>query len=140
MNALGIRHLKNNVRVLLINNGGGAEFKVMTRHWKERVNVDGFISACGHNGNARGWAENCGFTYLTASSKQEFVNVKEVFLAAGENPVLLEVFTNGEDEQKAIELFTGKNRITTSEDKLKHLVGSILGPQGVSIIKKIIKQ
>lgn len=140
MNALGIRHLKNNVRVLLINNGGGAEFKVMTRHWEECVNVESYISACGHNGNARGWAENCGFTYLTASSKQELFNVKEDFLSTSEKPVLLEVFTNGEDEQKAIELFTVKNRIITNEDKLKHLVGSILGPKGVTVIKKIIKR
>ena len=61
MNALGIRHIKKNVRIILINNGGGAEFKIMTDAWKEDVHVADFISANGHNGSAKGWAENCGF-------------------------------------------------------------------------------
>ena len=31
-------------------------------------------------------------------------------------------------------------RVTTKEDKIKHLVSSILGQQGVSVVKKIIKR
>ena len=140
MNALGIRHIKNNVRVLLINNGGGAEFKVMTQNWTERVNVNDYISACGHNGSAKGWAENCGFTYLTASSKEEFDTIRSSFVSQSDIPVLLEVFTNGDDEQKAIEQFTGINRITTNMDRIKHLVSSVIGQQGVNVLKKIIKK
>ena len=140
MNALGIRHIKNNVRVILINNSGGAEFRVMTQHWKEPVNVDKYISACGHNGSAKGWAENCGFAYLSATSKEELANVKEELLSENDKPILLEVFTMGDDEQKAIEIFTGCNRIMSNEDKIKHLVGSVIGEQGMSVIKKIIKK
>lgn len=140
MNALGIRHIKNNVRVLLVNNGGGAEFKIMTQHWKERVNVNNYVSACGHNGSAKGWAENCGFVYLTASSKEELSCVKDSFLTTSDKPILLELFTNGDDEQKAIDLFLGKNRIVYNDDKIKHFVGSIIGQQGVSLIKKVLKK
>lgn len=140
MNALGIRHIKNNVRVLLINNGGGAEFKVMTQHWKEHLSVNNFISACGHNGSAKGWARNCGFVYLKATSKEELSTVKGTFLGPNDNPVLLEVFTDGEDEKKSLEQFLGNNRIETKEEKLKHVVSSILGQHGVSIIKNVIKR
>ena len=140
MNALGIRHIRNNVRVLLVNNGGGAEFKVMTQHWKEPVNVNDYISACGHNGNAKGWAENCGFEYLAASSKEELSNVIDGFLKVKDKPVLLEVFTKGSDEQMAIKSFADHNRITTNEDKIKQIVGSIVGEKGISIVKKIIKK
>lgn len=140
MNALGIHHIKNNVRVLLINNCGGAEFKVMTQHWEEHIDVNKYISACDHNGSAKGWAENCGFSYLAASSKEEFSEVMNSFLSKSEKSVLLEIFTDSNDEQKAIELFVGQNRIATSEDKIKSLVGSIIGKKGVSVLKKIIKR
>lgn len=138
MNALGIRHIKNNVRVLLVNNCGGAEFKVMTNYWKERVIVDKYISACGHNGNAKGWAENCGFTYLSAHSKEEFLSNKEAFVSSNDKPILFEVFTDGESEKLGLEAFGAKNRITTNEDHLKRMVSSLLGQKGVSVIKKIL--
>jgi len=138
MNALGIRHIKNNVRVLLLNNGGGAEFKMMTQQWQETVNVEKYISACGHNGSAKGWAENCGFKYLTAKSKEELEEVKNVFLSPNECSILLEVITDGTEELEAIKLFQGANRKTTTEERIKQLAHSILGKQGISIIKKII--
>lgn len=140
MNALGIRHIKNNVRVLLVNNGGGAEFKIMTQNWKEPLNVDNYISACGHNGSAKGWAENCGFEYMSASSKEELSNTQDKFLRVNDKPILLEVFTSGYNEQIAIKVFADQNRITTNEDKVKQIVGSIIGDKGISFVKKIIKK
>lgn len=138
MNALGIRHIKNNVRVLLINNNGGAEFKLMTSSWEEPVSVEKYVSACGHNGSAKGWAENCGFLYLTASTKEELNEVKDAFLTPCEKPILLEVFTNNVDERIADESIISSNRIANNSDKLKRLVTSVIGQQGVSVIKKII--
>lgn len=139
MNALGIRHIKDNVRVLLINNGGGAEFKIMTRSWKENVHVEEFISANGHNGNARGWAENCGFKYLTATSKEELQEVKSTFLSTSSDPILLEVFTTEESEALAMDILTETNKTESTTDRLKGLVSSIIGEAGVEAIKKIIK-
>ena len=37
---MGIKHIKNNVRVLLINNGGGAEFHIVPSH-NELKTIDG---------------------------------------------------------------------------------------------------
>lgn len=140
MNALGIRHIKNNLRILLINNNGGAEFKIMTDSWKQDVNVESFISACGHNGNAKGWAENCGFNYLSASNKCEFKSAKDKFIQPSEVPIIFEVFTNGDDENIAKELITSANKIQTTSvsNKIKENVRNIIGSKGVKVIKEII--
>ena len=138
MNALGIRHIRSNVRILLINNKGGAEFKVMTQHWKEAVSTDKYISACGHNGSAKGWAQNCGFDYFSVSNEEELKQVKGFFLSESVHPILLEVFTEGEEEKRSIEFMLTRNRIKNYEDKLKHLVSSIVGQQGLLAIKKIV--
>lgn len=140
MNALGIRHIRNNVRVILINNKGGAEFKLMTQNWKELVPTEKYISACGHNGTAKGWAENCGFEYIPVYGKEDLANIKEKFLSFNKKSILLEVFTNGDDEQKAISLLLGANKITNNIDKMKHLVEAVVGQQGMSVIKKIVKK
>lgn len=140
MNSLGIRHIKNNLRILLINNNGGAEFKIMTNSWKEDVHVEEFISANGHNGNAKGWAENCGFCYLKASNKNELAEIKDLFINNNNKPILLEVFTNGDSEVKAMNEFIKANRFTSKEDKIKKMVSNIIGKKNIQLLKKIIEK
>lgn len=139
MNVLGIRHIKNNVRILLINNGGGAEFKVMTRSWNYKPNTDPFISANGHNGSAQGWAENCGFLYMKATTKEEFLSQKGKFVAKSSFPILYELFTKAEDEVEAMECLLSSNRVVTSGDKLKSLVKDMLGKTITDTIKNILR-
>ena len=136
MNALGIRHLKNNIRILLINNQGGAEFKIMTRSWKEDVHVGQYISAEGHNGNAEGWAKNCGFKYLSANNKADFLNIKTQFLQKSSEPILLEIFTEMEDEVSAMNTLIDCNKSQGS--KLKGLISGVLGDKGIELAKKVI--
>lgn len=140
MNALGIRHINKNVRILLINNKGGAEFKLMTQNWSEKVDTDKYISACGHNGTAKGWAEDSGFKYLSASSKSEFLSKEGAFLSSSDSPILFEIFTQSEDEQKAIELFLKSNKIVTISDKFRKVAVSVLGNKGKEIVKKIVNK
>ena len=141
MNALGIRHIKNNVRVILVNNGGGAEFKLMTRKWEEKVNVEKYVSACGHSGNAKGWAENCGFDYIKASNKQEFDKVKGMIIQKSDNPIFVEIFTNAEDEVKALDSFNSYNTLPLStKGKISKVLKSVVGEKGVGTIKKIIRK
>ena len=136
MNALGIRHIKNNVRILLINNGGGAEFKIMTGAWKEDVHVADFISANGHNGNAKGWAENCGFTYLSATDKTSFEKCKTAFVSPSDSPMILEIFTCADDEKEANDLILEANRIISKVDSIKALIKNTIGKKGSNILKK----
>lgn len=139
MNALGIRHIKKNLRVLLINNGGGAEFKIMTRSWKHDVKVDDYISANGHNGSAKGWAENCGFEYFSASNKSELKIVKESFLSQSNKPIMLEVFTQEDDEEKAMSQLIKANRYESPTDITKKIIKGVIGDKGVDFVKKCIK-
>ncbi len=140
MNALGIRHIKKNLRVLLLNNGGGAEFKIMTRTWKDDVHVEDFISANGHYGSAKGWAENCGFCYLTASDKKELDAVKNLFVSDNESPILLEVFTRGDDELIAMSAIIDANRISGTNGKMASVLNSFIGEERTNVIKSVAKK
>jgi 2-succinyl-5-enolpyruvyl-6-hydroxy-3-cyclohexene-1-carboxylate synthase len=62
MNSLGIRHLKDNIRILLVNNGCGVEFRMSEQLNNELGNdIFPYIADKGHYGNAKSWAESCGF-------------------------------------------------------------------------------
>jgi 2-succinyl-5-enolpyruvyl-6-hydroxy-3-cyclohexene-1-carboxylate synthase len=140
MNALGIRHIKNNVRILLDNNRGGGEFRVMTKNWKTKPDVAPFISAEGHNGCAKGWAENCGFEYLSASNKEEFDSLLEKFISPNEKSILLEMFTRPEDEPIAITSFLSANRIVNSSSIIKDMAKKVLGEKSIQLVKNITKR
>lgn len=139
MNALGIRHIKNNVRILLINNHGGTEFRFMTKNWKYKHDVAPFTSADGHNGlSAKGWAENCGFEYISASNKKELLANSEYFVSRGDKSILFELFTDSQDELAAWDMFLSVNAITSPASKLKSAVAGIIGKDAVKIIKNIL--
>lgn len=138
MNALGIRHIKKNVRIILINNGGGAEFKIMTDAWKEDMHVADFISANGHNGSAKGWAENCGFIYFSATDESSFEKCKVNLISRSDKPIILEVFTYVDNEKKANDLILASNRISSKTDNIKALIKNVLGEKGTDVLKKII--
>lgn len=139
MNSLGIRHIKKNLRVLLINNNGGAEFKIMTGNWKERIDTSSYISANGHNGNAKGWAENCGFIYLSAKTKEEFQKYKKLFVEESDKPILFEIFTLPDDEKTAMDTFVANNRLDNLNGGLKSIAKNILGNKSIEIIKNIVR-
>lgn len=93
MNALSIKGISKNVRVLLSNNGGGAEFHIYP-HLQKNDKIDLHIAAA-HGYTAREWAESAGFRYLSARDKEELSTAMTEFIAAGsDRPVLLEVFTD----------------------------------------------
>ena len=140
MNSLGIRHIKNNVRILMINNNEGAEFGFMTDKWKYKPNIHPFISAKGHYSKTKGWANDCGFDYISATSKEEFKYYETKFVSTSEQPIVFEVFTKSEEEVKAWDIFLNSNRIVKSEDKVKSFLKGILGEKTVTAIKKVVKK
>jgi 2-succinyl-5-enolpyruvyl-6-hydroxy-3-cyclohexene-1-carboxylate synthase len=146
MNVLGNRHVGNNVRVLLVNNGKGTEFKQYkhhTSHFKDYA--DEYISAAGHYGNqsptlVKQYAENLGFEYLSASSKEEFLSVHRDFIKAEltERPIVLEVFTNSEEESKALEMMMSihKDTVFGAKSAVKDVAKGILGKKGMATLRK----
>lgn len=138
LNSLGIRHVGANVRILLINNRGGAEFKIMTAKWVDDLHTDDFISAGGHNGaSAKGWATNCGFKYLCAHDKGEFVRSVDAFVSGGDEPVLFEVFTTEQDELAAMNVFLAANQ--RESRTVKQEIMALFGASAVKAVKRIVR-
>ena len=109
MNALGIKYIRNNVRILLVNNNGGIEFKLWGNHAINKM-TDRFIAAAGHFKNAKGWAETCGFDYIPIYEKEEFDEKKNVLLTENDAPILMEVFVSDLQESEAYKKFLSRNR------------------------------
>lgn len=110
MNVMGNRYVGCNVRIMLVNNGRGTEF----RNYNHMANMfgadaDAYMAAAGHYGNqskdlVKHYAEDLGFEYMSASSKDEFNSVYQRFVTADvtDKPMLFEVFTDSKDESDAL--------------------------------------
>ena len=130
MNCLGNRHVNNNIRILLINNGHGTEFSNYDHPASQFFgeNVDRFIAAGGHYGRkseqlVKHYAEDLGFTYMSAYNKKEFLKNYKAFVSAkmAEKPIIFEIFTNPEDESDA--LFKVRNINQSGKTLLKRAKG-----------------
>ena len=106
LNAMGNRHVGNNVRIMLINNGRGVEFRKKDHPgYRFGMEADLYMAAAGHYGCqskdlVKHYATDLGFEYMAASTKEEFDEVVERFLIPSltEKPMLLEVFPDYEDD------------------------------------------
>jgi 2-succinyl-5-enolpyruvyl-6-hydroxy-3-cyclohexene-1-carboxylate synthase len=106
LNAIGNRHVGNNVRIILINNGRGVEFRKKDHPgYRFGMEADLYMAAADHYGCqskdlVRHYATDLGFEYLATSTKEEFDEVIERCLVSSltEKPMLLEVFPDYEDD------------------------------------------
>ena len=149
MNVIGNRHVGNNVRILLINNGKGNE----CRNYGHPCfflgdEADKYIAAAGHYGNmsnllVKNYAENLGYDYLKAANKEEFISVIEHFLSPhiGDRPILFEVFTETDDESNALETILNIviDQKALIKSNIKKAVKKVVGDKGIETIMKIIK-
>ncbi len=145
MNSVGNRHVGNNVRILLINNGTGTEFRNFN-HLAAAFgeSSDEYHAAGGHFGNksrtlVKNYCENLGFEYLSASNKKEYEEVFERFFTneMTDKPMLFEVFTISDEESKALEMITSIN--STTAGKAKSVLRGVLGEKGIKAVKGMLK-
>lgn len=149
MNALGNRHVGKNLRIMLVNNGKGTEFRNHTHPGsKFGDDADLYIAAGGHYGNqsptlVKHYAEDLGFRYLSASNKEEFLKNKDIFLDTEnrEQPIIFELFTTNEQEDEALTAIIEAYHDTSFEtkNKLKSVVKTLLGDSLTDTIKKVIR-
>lgn len=152
LNSIGNHHVGNNIRILMFNNGKGAEFRLYS-HMASMFadeDADKYIAAAGHYGNmspnlVRHYAEDLGFEYMTASSKEEFEKVCERFLIPNvtDKPMLFEVFTDSHDDSEALKLtnssnYSNKSSIDSVKDSAKSTLKNLLGKNAISTAKKLI--
>lgn len=146
MNVLGNRHVGSNVRILLINNGIGTEFKNPdNRAYKLDGLANGYIAAQGHYGNkshllVKHYAEDLGFQYISASSKEEYLKNVDYFT----NPdhlnksLIFEVFTDTVLETEALDILYHLK--VSKKLYAKEKVKSIIGSSNIQKIKKVLHQ
>lgn len=144
MNILGNRHIGNNLRILVINNGVGQEFKNHNHPAsKMKTDADKFIAAGGHNGNQskkliKHYAQDLGFEYLSATSKEEFEVTYTTFVTPEKinSPILFEIFTSEINERDSLELIT--NAVESLEGKVKDVTKRILGKKNISRLNNLL--
>ena len=146
MNSMGNRHISSNIRVLVVNNGRGNEFRQFTNHaYLLGDAADPYIAAAGHFGNKsksliRLYSESLGFRYFSASNKDQFMETLSEFLSKDlEVPMLLEVFTETVDENSALYAISNiLDRDINIVESIKTGAYKLLGKKTITIAKKIL--
>lgn len=147
-NVVANRHVGKNVRIMMINNGIGAEFKLYTHPCHvlgEQTNA--FMAAEGHNGNKseqylKHIAEDLGYQYLSAKTKEDFIKLLPVFSNPNitDRPIIFEIFTTAEDESEALKIMSNLSSDAKAVAKQIgiEVVNSFFGQKGIETVKKII--
>lgn len=143
MNSLGNRHLGSNIRILLVNNGCGVEFKEhINRAYPLGEEADPFISARGHFGQqsrdlVKHFSEDLGFEYHAAESKDDYLRIIPLIASPEprECPLLIEVFVSSEDEAESLRLLC--NIEESAAGNAKSAIKKVIGDKGVQKLKEL---
>ena len=159
VNVIANRHLGKNIRILLINNGCGAEFNVSTHVGsKFGKKSNEFIAAAGHFASgehksseikpsserselsiAKSWASSLGFKYISSVSKSDFESLIEEFIDEDSDvPIIFECFTDSEKESEALGNMSLINPST--KEKVIEKAKVILPPKIVNVAKLAVKK
>jgi len=94
-NALWNQHFPQNLRIVVLNNGGGNIFRLIGGPRQSPALNEHFVAQ--HNLKAEGLAAAFGINYLKAENQEELSNTLNTIFAPGfSGPVILEVLTDGE--------------------------------------------
>lgn len=144
LNSLGNRHVGANIRLMVVNNGVGTEFKNYN-HKAARFGeaADPYMAARGHYGAQshdllRHYATDLGFEYLSAENKKSYLAVLDRFIdpEMHDRPMLLEVFTDSQDESDAIHAI--RSIEIDAKGAAKSAVRHVFGDRGIKAAKKIL--
>lgn len=140
MNALRIKHIGNNLRILMINNHGGEEFH-FNKTWKDEYSD--LHTTARHSTKAEGWVKECGFEYISVHNKNEMDIAMNTFIDSNhEKPVFIEFFSEMKDDADCIYKFYELSKPTEPKDfkrQIKDAVKGIIGKDAANSLKKFIK-
>ena len=101
MNALDMEKLPQNIRIVLINNGGAAEFH-FSMGMKRIPTINRHIAA-EHSCTAQGWLEANGFRYFRAENQEQAEQgIRELTDPGLAGPAVLEVLTRKEEDAEIL--------------------------------------
>jgi 2-succinyl-5-enolpyruvyl-6-hydroxy-3-cyclohexene-1-carboxylate synthase len=103
-NALWNRNLKGNLRIILLNNGGGGIFHQL-KGLGQSAARDGLVAAA-HHTEARGICIQNDVGYLAAKDMQEMrMGIVRLLTEEVNRPMLLEVFTDVQEDERAMKTY-----------------------------------
>lgn len=146
MNAAGNRHVGSNMRLMVINNGRGTEFRNYN-HPAQRFgeDADPYMAAAGHYGSqspelVKHYAQDLGYEYLCASGKEEYLTAADRFFISErqDRPMLFEVFTDSTQESDALRILHHLD--ISASATMKNAARRVLGDNGVAAVKKLLKK
>lgn len=102
MNALWCNHLRGNLRIMLLNNGGGEIFQSLPG-LKMEARTHRFVTAL-HQTKAEGWAQERRFDYTAVHTMEELDAALSDFMQADQqgNPKFMEVFTDKAEDVRLL--------------------------------------
>ena len=142
MNAL-LQKMPSNIRILVINNYAGAEFH--KNFGLERIPTLNKYIAAGHNVQIANCCINSQFEYLSAIDMEELQEQLGKFMRPSNRPMLLEVFTDADEDAKALKGYWRDNheeipgmQISTKA-KVKKIMKKILGKKAYKLAEVMKK-
>lgn len=144
LNANGNRYLGNNIRIMVVNNGRGTEFKNYNNTGALfGKKADKYIAAAGHFGAQsksllKNFSTDLGYNYISANDKKSYLKNLNEFVSPdfSDKPILFEVFTDSDQESEAVKIMN--NLDVSPKNEIKNYIKSILGPNKMRIIKNYL--
>jgi 2-succinyl-5-enolpyruvyl-6-hydroxy-3-cyclohexene-1-carboxylate synthase len=125
MNALWNRHLTKSLRILLVNNEGGAVMHLPLS--AEKGKKLGKFTSAGHQTSAKGWVESIGIEYMSAYNSDEIdKGIATLINNDNTGPMLLEVFTKKEDDASVYKSYMAEINRVTIADRAKQKAGKMI--------------
>ena len=136
--------MPGNVRILLINNGRGVEFRKYSHPgYAFGEDADLYMAAGGHYGSqppelVKHYVQDLGFLYLCASDKEQFHENLERFAdpSPSEKPIVFELFVDYHNGSDALKLMNNLEKNTSVD--ARSFARNLVGKEGIRFLKKVL--
>lgn len=143
-NVLGNRHVGKNIHIIIVNNDGGQQFRNFDHPASSLGDkTNEFVAAAGHNGSMspnviRHMAEDFGFEYYSASSKNEFIECSSHFFEK-EKSVIIEAFVSEQAEGEALrQIRSVVSQHVSITKSLKDTIKGSISSEKITAIKTLL--
>ncbi len=116
MNALSLTPLPANLRILLINNGGGGLFKAIPKRPVHPVSESYIVAS--HINEAGGWARSLGMGYHAVYGMDDWaVSLDALLTTESSHALLIEAFTETEEDVAALNFYIANSRVIKPSER-----------------------
>ena len=129
---------KSNMRVLVINNYAGAEF-YKNFGLKMIPTLDKHVAAR-HHTKIKNTILSKNIEYLKAENQEELNDGLKKLVEESDKPIILEVFTDANNDANTLKKFWSDNRIENLQEKLKKILKRVLSKEQIKKLKRILKR